>query len=149
MRKEGDSNPRFPLGEYTLSRRASSATRAPFQFRSTKLSLFIRKSTYSFAFYISLTREHIKQAPRKGQSIYFKALALSGRLVGCIFNPGCCPGLGAFALSGRMASPRVQARYASRRICNLARHLADFPTCESSVLYFSGIISKISAEPSI
>ena len=62
-RKEGDSNPRFPLGEYTLSRRASSATRAPFQFRSTKLSLFIRKSTYSFAFYISLTREHIKQAP--------------------------------------------------------------------------------------
>ena len=29
-RKEGDSNPRFPLGEYTLSRRASSATRAPF-----------------------------------------------------------------------------------------------------------------------
>ena len=26
--------------------------------------------------------------------------------------------------------------------------LVDFPTCESSVLYFSGIISKISAEPS-
>lgn len=24
MRKEGDSNPRFPFGEYTLSRRESS-----------------------------------------------------------------------------------------------------------------------------
>ena len=30
MRKEGDSNPRTALGGYTLSRRASSATRAPF-----------------------------------------------------------------------------------------------------------------------
>ena len=63
MRKEGDSNPRTGFAGYTLSRRASSATRAPFQFRSTKLSLFIRKPTYSFAFYISLTREHIKQEP--------------------------------------------------------------------------------------
>ena len=28
-RREGDSNPRYPLGVYTLSRRASSTTRAP------------------------------------------------------------------------------------------------------------------------
>ena len=50
----------------------------------------------------------------------YKAFALSGRLVDCMFNPGRCPGLGASALylslrpvtvgSGRMASPRVQAR---------------------------------------
>ena len=38
-RKEGDSNPRFPLGEYTLSRRASSATRAPFLHLSSKTLL--------------------------------------------------------------------------------------------------------------
>ena len=30
LRKEGDSNPRYPLGVYTLSRRASSTTRASF-----------------------------------------------------------------------------------------------------------------------
>ena len=29
-RKEGDSNPRYAFDVYTLSRRASSATRAPF-----------------------------------------------------------------------------------------------------------------------
>ena len=29
-RREGDSNPRYPLGVYTLSRRASSTTRASF-----------------------------------------------------------------------------------------------------------------------
>ena len=28
LRREGDSNPRYPLGVYTLSRRASSTTRA-------------------------------------------------------------------------------------------------------------------------
>ena len=33
-----------------------------------------------------------------------EAFALSGRLVDCMFNPGCCPGLRASALSGRMAS---------------------------------------------
>ena len=43
MRKEGDSNPRFPLGEYTLSRRASSTTRAPFL---TKRMQRYRFSTY-------------------------------------------------------------------------------------------------------
>ena len=31
MRREGDSNPRYPLGVYTLSRRASSTTRASLQ----------------------------------------------------------------------------------------------------------------------
>lgn len=30
LRKEGDSNPRTGFAGYTLSRRASSATRAPF-----------------------------------------------------------------------------------------------------------------------
>ena len=30
LRKEGDSNPRYVFDVYTLSRRASSATRAPF-----------------------------------------------------------------------------------------------------------------------
>ena len=29
MRREGDSNPRYAFGVYTLSRRASSTTRAP------------------------------------------------------------------------------------------------------------------------
>ena len=33
-RKEGDSNPRNALGVYTLSRRASSTTRAPFLSKS-------------------------------------------------------------------------------------------------------------------
>ena len=32
LRKEGDSNPRYAFDVYTLSRRASSATRAPFLF---------------------------------------------------------------------------------------------------------------------
>ncbi len=32
LRREGDSNPRYPLGVYTLSRRASSTTRASLLF---------------------------------------------------------------------------------------------------------------------
>ena len=71
LRKEGDSNPRFPLGEYTLSRRASSATRAPFhipkndshchnmplqQFRSAKLLLFLR-NTITFIVFLCLFKE--------------------------------------------------------------------------------------------
>ena len=43
LRKEGDSNPRFPLGEYTLSRRASSATRAPFRVSDCKIITFYSK----------------------------------------------------------------------------------------------------------
>ena len=35
-----------------------------------------------------------------------KLLPFQGDLADCIFNPGCCPGLGASALSGRMASRR-------------------------------------------
>jgi hypothetical protein len=31
MRREGDSNPRYPLGVHTLSRRAPSTTRSPLQ----------------------------------------------------------------------------------------------------------------------
>ena len=48
MRKEGDSNPRFPLGEYTLSRRASSATRAPFLLYASTLTGFgVQKYRFS------------------------------------------------------------------------------------------------------
>ena len=48
MRKEGDSNPRFPLGEYTLSRRASSATRAPFLLSASTLTGFgVQKYRFS------------------------------------------------------------------------------------------------------
>ena len=32
----------------------------------------------------------------------FKAFALTGRRAKCCLYPGCCPGLGASALSGRM-----------------------------------------------
>ena len=47
-RKEGDSNPRFPLGEYTLSRRASSATRAPFLLSASTLTGFdVQKYRFS------------------------------------------------------------------------------------------------------
>ena len=35
-----------------------------------------------------------------------KAFALSGRQVSAYDNPGCCPGLGAFALSGRVCKKR-------------------------------------------
>ena len=34
--------------------------------------------------------------------MYFKAFALSGRRAKCCLYPGCCPGLGASALSGRV-----------------------------------------------
>ena len=37
QRREGDSNPRYPLGVYTLSRRASSTTRAPLLVRGAKV----------------------------------------------------------------------------------------------------------------
>ncbi len=48
LRKEGDSNPRFPLGEYTLSRRASSATRAPFLLSASTLTGFgVQKYRFS------------------------------------------------------------------------------------------------------
>lgn len=35
--------------------------------------------------------------------VIYKAFALTGRFADCHYNPGCCPGLGAFALSGRIA----------------------------------------------
>ena len=37
LRREGDSNPRNAFDVYTLSRRASSATRAPLQFNAGQL----------------------------------------------------------------------------------------------------------------
>ena len=43
-RREGDSNPRTALGGYTLSRRASSATRAPFLIWWCKSKTFILNS---------------------------------------------------------------------------------------------------------
>ena len=42
LRKEGDSNPRYAFDVYTLSRRASSATRAPFLTNSGAKVLFFR-----------------------------------------------------------------------------------------------------------
>ena len=36
MRRDGDSNPGYPFGVYTLSRRASSTTRAPLLFGAQK-----------------------------------------------------------------------------------------------------------------
>ena len=43
-----------------------------------------------------------KPVALKGQKLWMlEAFALSGRFLCWIANPGCCPGLGAFALSGR------------------------------------------------
>ena len=44
MRKGQDSNLRTGFAGYTLSRRASSTTRAPFLFRGAKLALYFRKT---------------------------------------------------------------------------------------------------------
>ena len=56
LRKEGDSNPRFPLGEYTLSRRASSATRAPFQISECKSITFYPKCLI-FRYFLNFFKE--------------------------------------------------------------------------------------------
>ena len=46
----------------------------------------------------------ILKSPCKGKSFkYVKLLPLQGDLVVNIYDPGCCPGLGASALSGRAA----------------------------------------------
>ena len=45
MRRDGDSNPGYPLGVYTLSRRASSTTRA-----SLQGSPSVKKAVYSDVF---------------------------------------------------------------------------------------------------
>ena len=37
LRRDGDSNPGYPFGVYTLSRRASSTTRAPLLFQGLLL----------------------------------------------------------------------------------------------------------------
>ena len=42
LRRERDSNPRYAFGVYTLSRRASSATRAPLQYRAVLPCLLLR-----------------------------------------------------------------------------------------------------------
>lgn len=51
-RKEGDSNPRIPLEDYTLSRRASSATPASFQC-GTKIEIILNERVYSRGFLIA------------------------------------------------------------------------------------------------
>ena len=51
-RKEGDSNPRTPLEDYTLSRRASSATPASFQMRDKDRIIF-NERVYSRGFLIA------------------------------------------------------------------------------------------------
>ena len=40
---------------------------------------------------------------KRQKHLGFNAFALSGRLYCLVVNPGCCPGLGASALSGRAA----------------------------------------------
>ena len=47
LRREGDSNPRYPLGVYTLSRRASSTTRAPLLVRGAKVREVFGITKYS------------------------------------------------------------------------------------------------------
>ena len=55
--------------------------------------------------------EAINKSPCKGKSfinyLIFKAFALTGRLVCVRIYPGCYPGLGASALSGREGHPVI------------------------------------------
>ena len=52
---------------------------------------------------------------------FFKAFALTGRQTSARNNPGRCPGLGASALSGRVAQNRAYGaktgRMAQNRVC--------------------------------
>ena len=48
MRKEGDSNPRTGFAGYTLSRRASSATRAPFLYtEESRYHITLQRTCYN------------------------------------------------------------------------------------------------------
>ena len=70
MRKEGDSNPRYAFDVYTLSRRASSTTRASFPEHSLQLiglqvtiflqcnTLFHDKSSFFFRIGKHLLKNH-------------------------------------------------------------------------------------------
>jgi hypothetical protein len=53
LRRDGDSNPRYPLGAYTLSRRASSTTRASLliMYAAFKTGRKIRKYFYKTTCY--------------------------------------------------------------------------------------------------
>ena len=46
MRREGDSNPRNPLEVYTLSRRASSATRASLRKTIAKIEIIFERTKF-------------------------------------------------------------------------------------------------------
>ena len=64
-----------------------------------------------------------------------KAFALSGRIGSSLINPGCCPGLGAFALSGRLERMLSFALYLSLRPVTVGSGLSyEFLSCISNVL---------------
>ena len=49
--------------------------------------------------------------PAKAKAfVFFKAFALTGRHCCLHVNPGCCPGLGASALSGRVGKTKMRCR---------------------------------------
>ena len=52
---------------------------------------------------VSLKIPILNTLPVRAKAFKYEAFALTGRFVGCMFNPGCYPGLGASALSGRIA----------------------------------------------
>ena len=51
--------------------------------------------------------------------MYFKAFALTGRRAKCCLYPGCCPGLGASALSGRVGHSLCLSGRMGRSLCFL------------------------------
>ena len=80
LRRDGDSNPGYPLGVYTLSRRASSTTRAPLLIRSAKIEevFGITKFQTNFISRLQLCYLIILVAhPRVFRNIYFKTLHIS------------------------------------------------------------------------
>ena len=68
MRREGDSNPRYAFGVYTLSRRASSTTRAPLQSPGSI------SSHKCILFFLLLKHYHFFILHKSFKLIYFKTL---------------------------------------------------------------------------
>ena len=122
MRREGDSNPRYALGVYTLSRRASSTTRAslplcvsacksyrfswPFsslaEFSATNVFFFIRFTPLSF---------HIN-FPKRSKLIHFKTFIIFLRL----FYPFSNTFRALFVVMSAISSvsfPYMEARWAN------------------------------------
>ena len=81
LRREGDSNPRYALGVYTLSRRASSTTRASLLTETDfqKLHFFcffmaLREISYKYICFILLTHFSFDlNLPKRQKLIYFKS----------------------------------------------------------------------------